>query len=109
MKTKLAPAILMLISSLSQAGDQAGTIKYLRVRASDGLIYFALNGAKNSAPSCATSGEWMIRDESSNTGKQQYAMLLAAQLAGKTVAVTGLNTCVRWGDGEDANEIRIVD
>jgi len=36
-------------------------------------------------------------------------MLVAAQLAGRTIAVTGLNSCVRWGDGEDVNELRVVD
>ncbi len=33
------------------------------------------------------------------------ALLLAAQLAGKMIHVTGMNTCVRWSDGEDADTI----
>ena len=110
MKAKLLTAILIVISPLAHAGSQTGTIQYLRVRASDGLIYFGLSGSYNAAPSCATaSGAWAIRDENSNAGKQQYAMLLAAKLAGKSVAVSGLNTCLRWGDREDANEIQVID
>jgi hypothetical protein len=110
MRKILLLSVCMLMTSLSYAGDQAGTIQYVRVRASDGLIYFALNGAPRSgAPACATGGYWMIRDENSNAGKQQYAMLLAAQLSGRVVAVIGMNSCVRWVDGEDASEIRIVE
>lgn len=108
MKLKFLPVILIFLSSFSYAGSQIGEIQYVIVRASDGLIYFRLSGSKSGAPGFATSGEWMIRDESSNVGKQQYAMLLAAQLAGKSVTVSGFNTCVRWGDGEDVNEIRII-
>ncbi len=103
-------AILISMMSLSHAGEQIGTIQYVRVRASDGLIYFALSGgAKSGSPPCATVDYWMIRDENSNAGKQQYAMLLAAQLAGRAVAIAGLSTCARWVNGEDVNEIRIVE
>jgi hypothetical protein len=110
MKKTLLLAIAMLASPWSHAGEQIGTILYVRVRASDGLIYFALNGTKTGAsPSCATNSYWIIRDENSNAGKQQYGMLLAAQLAGRSVAVSGLNSCARWIDGEDAAEMRIAD
>ena len=101
--------LLMAAASVAQAGTQQGTVQDLRVRASDGLVYFVLSGSKNSSPACATRSYWMIRDENSNAGKQQYAMLLAAKLAGKSVIVLGLNTCARWADGEDANEIYVVD
>lgn len=110
MKKHLLAALCAFMPSISHAGSQTGTIEYLRVRANDGLIYFGLNGAqKAGSPSCATNSNWIIRDENSNAGKQQYAMLLAAQLAGKTLAVVGMNSCVRWPDAEDAGEIRIVD
>lgn len=110
LKKILFAVLAMLASPLSEAGTQAGTVDYIRIRASDGLIYFALVGApKSNSPSCATAGYWMIRDENSNAGKQQYALLLAAQLSGKTVFISGLNTCTRWADGEDVNEIRIGD
>lgn len=109
MKKAIFFTISLLFSLLSHAGEQTGTIQYLRVRASDGLIYFALTGtAKTSSPACATRGYWMIRDEKSGAGKQQYAMLLAAQLTGKSVVVSGLNTCSRWPDGEDVNDIYIM-
>lgn len=109
MKKRILAALCVFIAPISHAGSQTGTIQYVRVRASDGLIYFALNGGpKSGSPACATAGYWIIRDENSNSGKQQYAMLLAAQLAGKSVAVHGMDSCIRWSDGEDAGEIRIV-
>ena len=100
---------LALLTTAAHAGQQAGTIDYLRVRASDGLIFFALTGeAKTGAPACAKFNYWMLRDETSKTADQQYVMLLAAQMAGKTVNVTGLNSCNRWPDGEDVNEVRVL-
>ena len=57
---------------------------------------------------CAANPYWIVRDENSNAGKQQYSMILAAHAAGKTVSVTGMNTYIRWRDGEDVNEIKIL-
>jgi len=30
-------------------------------------------------------------------------------MAGKTVTISGLNSCIRWEDGEDINTIEIKD
>lgn len=106
---KLLMALCISVSPLCFAGNQSGTINYVNVRYSDGLIYFHIvGGAKVGSPSCATYDYWIIRDENSNAGKQQYAMLLAAQASGKVVTVHGLNSCARWGDGEDVNDIQII-
>src|SRR5712672_1571144 len=86
------------------AGTQTGQVTTIRKRASDGLIYFYLSGVHSGAPSCAGSHDyWMIKDENSNTGKQQLAILLAARASGETITVDGSNTCTRWGDGEDVD------
>lgn len=107
---KLFLGIAMLsVTASGMAGSQTGTVENLYVRASDGLVYFALKGtAKTGSPACALIGYWMIKDENSNAGKRQYALLLAAQLAGKTVVVSGMNTCTRWADGEDVDVATIV-
>mgnify|MGYP003386732552 CR=1 FL=1 len=100
--------LLIALAFNASAGSQTGTLDYVIVRASDGLVYFTLkDGALNNRPDCATIAYWMIKDENSNAGKQQYSMILAAHAAGKTVSVTGMNTCSRWGDGEDVNTIQI--
>ncbi len=101
--------ILLLVLALNvSAGSQTGTVDYVIVRASDGLVYFTLKeGVLNDRPDCAKIAYWMIKDENSNAGKQQYSMILTAHAAGKTVTVKGMNTCDRWGDGEDVNTIQI--
>jgi len=105
---KVISVIFLLLSLNANAGSQMGTVDYIIVRASDGLIYFTLTGgALENRPSCATIGYWMIKDENSNAGQQQYSMILAAHAAGKTVRVTGSNTCSRWGNGEDVDALQI--
>jgi hypothetical protein len=105
MKTLLL-VVGLAISSVCLAGFQGGTVGTIFVRASDGLIYFTLIGdAKIDSPSCAARSYWMIKDENSNAGKQQYQILLASQATGKLVLVNGLNTCTRWVDGEDVDSI----
>lgn len=102
--------VILLFSNFVFAGSQQGKVDKVIVRASDGLIYFTLDDPSSRvqpAP-CAVNTYWIIRDENSNAGKQQYSMILAAHAAGKTVSVVGMNTCIRWGDGEDVNEIVIL-
>lgn len=91
------------------AGTQTGTVNYVVVRASDGLVYFYLNGGQlQNRPACAKIGYWIIKDENSNSGEQQYAMILAAHASGKPVTVVGMNSCTRWPDGEDVNYIQFL-
>ena|SRR5688572_21149118 len=107
---KLLLFVCALVPTLSSAGTQTGTVSYVTVRASDGLVFFRMvGGTKTGAPACATGDYWIIRDENSNAGKQQYTMLLAAQASGKVVNISGLNTCSRWINGEDVDYIQIND
>jgi hypothetical protein len=101
----LLPLFVSIFSSVCFAGTQTGTVKQLHKRASDGLIYFFLSGTPTGSPSCASNPYWMIRDENSNTGKQQLALLLSAKATGGVVTIYGAGTCNRWGDGEDVNDI----
>lgn len=87
------------------AGSQTGRIVHLHVRASDGLVYVVLDGALSGRPACATIAYWMIKNETSSTGKQQLAQLLAAKASGQEITIVGTNTCSRWHDGEDIDEI----
>jgi hypothetical protein len=43
----------------------------------------------------------MIKDEKSNIGKQQLALLLTAVGTDKAVSVEGTGQCSRYVDGED--------
>ncbi|OCH49257.1 hypothetical protein [Vibrio cyclitrophicus] len=103
--------VLSIMSSTVNAGSQTGKISTLYARASDNLHLVSLTGgtAKIDSPACATRDYWLIRDENSVAGKSQFSQLLAAKMAGKTVTISGLNSCIRWGDGEDINTIIIKD
>lgn len=110
MKKIIFGMLALLLTSSSFAGTQVGTVKTIMVRESDGLIYFILNGAaKTGSPACAGLGYWILKNETSLAAKQQYAMILSAQLTGKTVTVEGANACTRWPDGEDVRGISLND
>ncbi len=105
----LVSLVLVGLVNIVSASTQEGKITHLFVRASDGLTYFFLDSAiPNDKPACATHNYWMIKDENSEVGKKQYAMLLAAHSAGRTIKVSGMGTCTRWGDGEDVNSVVLL-
>lgn len=104
----LCAAASLLLSATVSAGTASGTITQLIVRASDGLVYVHLSGTPQNRPACAAKfSYWMIKDENSETGRRQLAMLMMAQASGKAVHITGSNTCTRWADGEDINLLQI--
>ncbi len=105
----LAIIPLLLLASSAMAGSQAGYITFLEVRDTDGLIYFVLSGNPTGKPACAVFPAWSLPNESSETGKKLFALLMAARAAGQQVSVNGKNTCVRWGDQEDVASIRLLD
>ncbi|TQP57169.1 hypothetical protein FLL98_00860 [Vibrio cholerae] len=105
---KILLIFTLLLPFYAFSGTQTGKVAWLIVRASDGLIYFGIEGSPASGkPQCATLSYWMIRDENSNVGKQQYSLLLTAYASGKPVEIVGMNSCKRWGDGEDVDYIKI--
>lgn len=105
-RTAIAASFVAMGSPAALASDQAGTIKEVHVRASDGLVYFVIeNTARTAAPACATHEYWIIKDENSGTGRRQLALLLTAKASGQRVSIKGMGTCVRWIDGEDVDEV----
>ena len=105
----LSLTLPLLYPVLVEASDQNGKVNALEIRASDGLIFFVLDGNRSAKPSCATRDYWMIRDEKSNAGKQQFAALLSAKISGRAILIRGSGTCARWGDGEDIESVVVVD
>ena len=99
--------LITLLCSVSHAGEQTGVVQAIITRSSDGLIHIYMSGTHTNRPPCATSTYWMIKDENSNTGKQQLAMLLLARATGQTISVSGTDSCTRWGDGEDLDAISL--
>lgn len=92
---------LLFAATPASAGSVSGLVDKLWVRSSDGLHYVTIKGAVGGSPACATNPYFMIRDEKSDAGKSQFAMLMSAYLSAKPVTIIGTGTCTRWVDGED--------
>lgn len=95
----------MLSSAAFATGSQYGAVRSIVVRASDGLVYFYLDGAITGRPGCSEQPYWMIKDENSPAGKRQLAVLMAAKISGQPVSVVGTGACTRWSNGEDVDVI----
>lgn len=89
------------------ASDYIGKVESILVRDHDGLVYIYVSGSRTSnVPSCANNRAYMmIKNENSATGKRQLAMLMMAQATDKAVIIIGANTCTRWYDGEDIDQV----
>lgn len=99
-------AATLLTPSWAAAGTVTGKVVRLQTRASDGLQIMTVAGALSGRPACASRYDYfIIHDEKSDTGKTQYAMLMAAYLGDIIVTIDGANTCTRWGDGEDVEAV----
>jgi hypothetical protein len=96
-----------MVASHVIAGTQTGKVRDVYIRDSDGLILVDLYGTASGHPACATQPYWLIPRETTESGKRMLAMLLAAQLSGRTVVIRGKDTCSRWGDGEDIESVGI--
>jgi hypothetical protein len=113
MSKKFSSICIVLVSLLicmgsAFASHQVGQVEWINVRESDGLIYFVISGNDRSEKlACATNGYWMIKNENSQAGRRQLALLTAAFVAKKNISVTGHHQCTRWGDGEDVNAISV--
>ena len=109
MKVSLAlvlAGVYALAAPPAMAGEQVGSIVYLNVRDSDGLLWVGLSGNPTNRPACAVGTRyWIVPNETTETGQRLYATLLAANMAGRTITIIGKGTCNRWGDGEDIDMI----
>lgn len=101
----LLASVCFVAVSPAIAGQQSGFVKDIYVRDSDGLILVDLWGTASGHPTCALQTYWIIANESSETGKRLYAMLLTAEASGHPVTIIGKNTCNRWADGEDIDSV----
>jgi hypothetical protein len=90
----------------TSVGAETGKVTSLYTRDPDGLQLAEISTRATERATCATQGYMVIRDEKTDTGKAQYAMLMAAYLADRTVTITGSGACTRWRDGEDIAIVR---
>ncbi|MEP6677670.1 MAG: hypothetical protein ABJB78_00105 [Betaproteobacteria bacterium] len=106
----IAAAVLAVGAEAAVAqSTQYGNIVRIHVRSSDGLVYFYVGGPRSAQPACASQPYWVIAGESTNAGKQQLALVMMAEAAGKSVIITGTGSCARWPDGETVLEVAVSD
>ena len=103
---KIMLLTLLIISGAVSAGEHEGKITSIVVRG-DGAHYVNLSGDASGRASCHNGNFdiWVIKDEKSDLGKSQFAMLLAAYTSGNTVKIIGTNSCTRWHDAEDIDYV----
>src|SRR5262249_335528 len=77
------------------AGSQAGWVKDVYFRNSDGLILVDLVGAYYAyhPAACVHQRYWIIPNETTDSGKRLYSTLLAALAFGYRVVILGKDTC----------------
>ncbi len=105
----LSAAMAFLFSPPAGSSTISGKVGMLQSRASDGLQYVVVKGNSDLKPACAKNTYYMIKDEKSDAGKAQFAMLMSAYLSGKAVTIYGTGQCGRWSDGEDINAVEYFD
>jgi hypothetical protein len=100
--------INILMAGSALASTKTGSVDKIYIRSSDGLVYVELTGESTKKPLCAQNHSYyMIKDENSGTGKRQLALLMLAVATGKKVTIYGNDSCTRWGDGEDIDQVII--
>lgn len=105
MRITIAAVLIAALPAPALAGTVTGKVMRLTTRTNDGLQIVTVRGPLSGRPACATYDYFMIKDEKSDTGKAQYAMLMAAFLSGRSVIIDGTGACTRWGDGEDIGAV----
>lgn len=100
----------LVLADPADASSASGKIESLYARSSDQLQIVQLAGPQPAGrPACSANfSYYAIKDENSPAGQAQYAMLISAQLAGRSVEIVGTGACTRWGDAEDILFLRIV-
>lgn len=99
---------LIVMACISNASTQTGYISTILVR-DDGLHWIYVTGERTEKPQCSVNHSyWMIKDEASNYGQSQFALLISAMMANKKVKITGDGSCTRWGDGEDIRTVQVI-
>lgn len=98
----------MCITQQVLASTYTGKISAIHVRNADGLVWIYVEGTRTGeVPTCGKKTYMIIKNENSESGKRQLALLMLAHATNKKVIVVGANTCTRWGDGEDIDTVSI--
>mgnify|MGYP007132388378 CR=1 FL=1 len=106
MKKRILSVFVLLIVTLfpavSLAGKGSGKVKIQHVGGfgNGSLVFFYTTTHSVVDGSCNGAIRWTL-DLASAAGKEQYSLLLAAQMSGSDVVVSGNDICSNWPGSED--------
>ena len=102
-KKFLAPAIVAgMLAGSAGATTTTGTIAQLAAnRSNPNIVFVSMNPQPSPPVACSTNGHWTyVMPMATDLDKKIFAMLEAAQLAGRTVTITGTGDCADFGSIE---------
>lgn len=73
-----------------------------------GQFLFTVTGTSGGRPACATQANRWAIDVTTAAGQALMASVLSAFALGKTITVTGQNTCAVWPDTETVNYVEVL-
>ena len=102
MKPKLIIFLFLLCThSFSFAGEGNGVINIAHIghwNNKDLVFFYTPN--RTGIPACATEQHRWVVDLTTRLGQSQYSFILAAQMAGKEISVSGTGDCSLYSDTE---------
>ena len=112
-KAYALPAVLLFSAFVTQQA-LASTVSDVTVMeiaidpAYANVVFIRISPAPTGQPSCQTSGYWnYVLNFANSLASQQYAALLAAEMSGKTVSITGTGTCADYPDVESLRGLNV--
>ena len=106
------PMLLVSAFSVARASSvSAVTILEIAIDpAYANVVFIRVSPAPTGQPSCETSGYWnYVLNFSNSLATQQYAALLAAEMSGKTVSITGTGACADYPNVESLRGLNVQD
>lgn len=110
----LVAAALLCWPPAGQASTEWGRLKWIAVRAADGLVYFAIEvptfpagyPPRTPRPACATQGYWILGNVANPAVRLQYDLLLRSKENSVQLRIDGSGTCTGWPDAEDVETVQ---
>jgi hypothetical protein len=107
---KIAALGLLCACSTALAGTAASGSLSMPHVLENGVVIVYTSGARTGTPSCGlTYPDRFAFDSTTAAGKSQWAGILAAFLAGKSVSIAGANSCLVSNGSETLSYFYITD
>jgi hypothetical protein len=101
-KVSILGAFSLLLPFSAYCGNSVGDVTEVLVLAAyANLVFVKVSGSNASLPACSIASNRYVLDTSTNTGKQIFAMVLAAKHAGAAITLVGAGTCTQVFNSED--------